>query len=1152
MKKIIAILFILAILFSLIIVSSKPYKRDKVDMKVYKALEKGKGIRVVIELEDNLSSEDIIINNKKISKKDKEFATAITPGDLWSLRNNKNIKNIRVAEERHIMLQDSVPLINATNTYNLQVNSLNLTGKHQTICIIDTGINYTHEDLGGCTIVNHTIDGNEVTLDTYVESNHPYSNNQNITWKINYTGFTSIAVHFVNMSVEDYYDDLYVLDANNATIAVYNGVDINDFWSPNVTGDTINIRLVTDSTVTRYGFVIDQVANGSINTSYEWQNCGKVIGGWDFCSGNEICLSDDPDPFDIQGHGTHVSGIAAANGSTGGIRGVAPEANLVVIKASNKTGSFFADVLNDSINWCVDNSTKYNISVISMSLGGGLYDDYCNSDSLAYAIDRAVAKNISVVIASGNDGNYTHISSPACVEAAIPVGGSDKSNAIATAYSNRNSLVQIFAPGGTSASINTQINSTCVTGDWCGKQGTSMAAPHVAGAIAIINQLLNLTNQQKTPALIEDGLNDTGLMIGDPNHASNNFSIINIYDTILLFENIGPNVTLISPNDSLITTNVNQTLRCNSTDWQLDNVTINLWNSTDLVNTSFYDVSGTSSSVEINISDLASEDYVWNCDFYDARNNKGYSSSNYSFSVDNAGPSITIHSPLSNRTYPALEPMFLNISTDENASHCMFTYDSLGGINSSMNKSIDNRYFNASILESVPGEYTVTFFCNDSFNNLNSNSTNFTIVDIVVSLYPLNNSFTNINETFNCSLETYDSETLHSNLTNVTFYIWNSTHDLINTSFQFTSGNDNSTIFVYNMTTEDEYYWNCLAFNTISRSSYADDNYTITLDLTYPILNISSPANSASYTSSSQKINFTYYISDDKNIANCSLIISTINQTNFSITNFTANHTFAETFGPGSYTWNINCTDRANNRINSSVRSFTVTAPSGDGGDDDGDDGGNGGGSTGGSAGGGEGYTYIYTKEQISGTGVTRTISRSDQVKIRLTEGGKTVDHYIKPTSITSSKIEFTIESDPIKASLNVGEEKKFDIDGDNKYYDLYIKLNNIINNALANLTIRTIQEQIIEQPKEEKEVVKRGTQDTLSNKTNKTIEDGFKFNFELSKRDWLVIIAIIIIATLITLHTLFNKKLDELFRNRRYKKAERKNYKKHKKKSRK
>ena len=90
-----------------------------------------------------------------------------------------------------------------------------------------------------------------------IESPHPYPNNYDNTWTIIQSGATSIRLHFVNYTTEDYHDYIYILDANNNTVATYTG-SATDVWTPWVSGNTIKVRLVSDASTHYDGFYIDK------------------------------------------------------------------------------------------------------------------------------------------------------------------------------------------------------------------------------------------------------------------------------------------------------------------------------------------------------------------------------------------------------------------------------------------------------------------------------------------------------------------------------------------------------------------------------------------------------------------------------------------------------------------------------------------------------------------------------------------------------------------------------------------------------------------------------------------------------------------------------------------------------------------------------
>jgi subtilisin family serine protease len=546
----------------------------------------------------------------------------------------------------HTFLQDSVSLINASTSWNLQTNSLNLTGAGQTVCIIDTGINYSHADFGGCNPVSrvHNTFG-EILNYSLNNTNHPYGDSISENYSITMPGFTQIAVHFVKIETEYSWDFVKIINSSNSIVASYSGYKY-DFWSVSVPGDTIQINLTSDDSYHFNGFYIDKVINGTANTTeiVNWTNCSKILGGWDV-------LNEDADPLDDYGHGTHVAGIVAANG---GIKGVAPDAKLIIIKAGDSNGDFTDLNIQEALDWCINNASKFNISVISMSLGGGFYNDSCdisydgivnNTPDLSDNYDyynftarflNASSKNISVVIATGNDGNYTHIAFPSCMKNVTPVGSTTKGDVIST-FSNRNFLVKLVATGGNgpaSGGCTETINSTSSAGGYLGQCGTSMATPHVAGAIAIINQYLRATGRTNTSAQIERVLNSTGKQIND-SYSNLTYSRINLYSALLSMDNQAPNSSLIYPTNNMLDENANQTLRCNVSDWQLANITFYLWNSSSgLVNLTTMEVSGTFASVELNVTNLSNQRYNWNCYSCDVLGHCKFSDNgNYSFKI---------------------------------------------------------------------------------------------------------------------------------------------------------------------------------------------------------------------------------------------------------------------------------------------------------------------------------------------------------------------------------------------------------------------------------------------------------------------------------------------------------------------------------------
>jgi subtilisin family serine protease len=492
------------------------------------------------------------------------FSATVNQKEYQELLNNPFVENIEEDKIMQAFMQDTVGIIGANETWNMQVNENNITGKGQTVCIVDSGIDYTHLDLGGCQISTIQSVSENYTLSPVVPN--PYTDNYDNTWIITKEGYEKISVYFNYLDLEYYYDgNLYdyviVMDESNNVYQLLTGNYSEGIWSVPVTGDTIKIQFVTDEDINGndgyLGFSINETRNSSyLYEQANWSACSKIIGGYDYAYGTN-------NPIDSHGHGTHVAGTIAGNGV---LKGVAPNAKLVAVKSLNQEGWGYTSDIIAGIEYCTDNSEIYNISVISMSLGGGLYNSYCDDSQTSYAsaINAAVAKNISVVVATGNDGNDSYIASPSCVFNSTRVGSTEKEDTNISSFSNGWEFDMIVAPG-------SLINSTIMGGGYGLKSGTSMATPHVAGAIALINQYLSENNEQKTPNFIKEVLKQTGKII---NEDSRNYSRIDLpnffdsYSSTLIFDPITINST---NNISSIYANSNHLIFINFTTNQVIN-----------------------------------------------------------------------------------------------------------------------------------------------------------------------------------------------------------------------------------------------------------------------------------------------------------------------------------------------------------------------------------------------------------------------------------------------------------------------------------------------------------------------------------------------------------------------------------------------------
>lgn len=260
-----------------------------------------------------------------------------------------------------------------------------------------------------------------------------------------------------------------------------NAINAPELWARNIHGESRVIAVIDTGCDVHHGSLAE-----------------NIIGGYNF-------VSDDPDAVnDSTGHGTHVAGIIASKGA---MIGVAPESKLLILKVFDRDGATSYDMLvkalDYAIKWRGANGEK--VEIINLSLGSNKGDDTFESK-----VKEAYEKGIIIVGASGNsgDGNEESIekSYPSYYKEVVQVGAADHDGEIAY-ISNTNPKIDFFAPG-------VNILSTVPGGEFSAKTGTSMAAPHVTGGLALLlndytsEELMSfLLSRRENPLAKADNLN---------------------------------------------------------------------------------------------------------------------------------------------------------------------------------------------------------------------------------------------------------------------------------------------------------------------------------------------------------------------------------------------------------------------------------------------------------------------------------------------------------------------------------------------------------------------------------------------------------------------------------------------------------------------
>ncbi|MFH1849614.1 MAG: S8 family serine peptidase [archaeon] len=234
-----------------------------------------------------------------------------------------------------------------------------------------------------------------------------------------------------------------------------------------------------------------------------------VAGGYDF-------VNNDADPYDDHGHGTSVAYV---------IHRIAPESGIIAVKVIDENGAGYESDVLAGIEYC----REQNVSVISFSIGSGGYPGTCNDNIVASYANSAAAAGIFVSAATGNDGTAL-LKSPACASLVTAVAASTKNDTLAN-FSNVNALVRIVAPGDS-------ITTILPGGDAIVRSGTSMSAPHVAGAAALL-----LQNDDLEPEELEEKIAISGKVI---EHDGRNYSRIDIGRALNITVNVTVNETNIT------------------------------------------------------------------------------------------------------------------------------------------------------------------------------------------------------------------------------------------------------------------------------------------------------------------------------------------------------------------------------------------------------------------------------------------------------------------------------------------------------------------------------------------------------------------------------------------------------------------------------
>ncbi|MCH8568767.1 MAG: S8 family peptidase [Balneolales bacterium] len=305
-------------------------------------------------------------------------------------------------------------------------------------------------------------------------------------------------------------------------------ISLNELNEPhmNVSNEIVGSPIVWDLGFTGEGTVV-AVLDSGVETSHPHFN-NRIVAEACFstefqehhtslCPGGEFVEigpgTGDDCPVSIGGcgHGTHVAGSISGSSTNAGrdVKGVAKDADIIAMQVftrfdhQHESSPCGADADRDCIlswnsdiiaalDWLITQSDNFNLVAANMSLGGGRHEQVCdgNIPSMKSAMDQLKALNVASIVSSGNNGFKDAMGSPACISTAISVGSTQTEKYFGqdcctedaiSGFSNSTDFLDILAPG-------QFIESAYPGSNYRPFSGTSMAAPHIAGAWALYRQ----------------------------------------------------------------------------------------------------------------------------------------------------------------------------------------------------------------------------------------------------------------------------------------------------------------------------------------------------------------------------------------------------------------------------------------------------------------------------------------------------------------------------------------------------------------------------------------------------------------------------------------------------------------------------------------
>ena len=307
------------------------------------------------------------------------------------------------------------------------------------------------------------------------------------------------------------------------------------------------------------------------------------------------------------------------------------------------------------------------------------------------------------------------------------------------------------------------------------------------------------------------------------------------------------------------------------------------------------------------------------------------------------------------------------------------------------------------------------------------------------------------------------------------------------------NGSNSTRYFWFNASVATPGNYNIAVTLTNGTGAYSYNVSVAVNDTTAPVVTQISPTDTSS--SVSIDYTFTFIVSDDSNVSNCSLFLDgALVNVLFNASTSSANGMTNTSLSIAPHIWSVNCTDSVGNTGASSTWGFTVNDGSANSG-------------TGGTTGSEWTKTISVNDDQFA-VGYNNLFSVKNRARVSVSG----VSHYIGVIGLTDTQATINVSSIPQQAVFNIGDEKKFDVNGDS-YYDLVVVLNSIVSSS-ANITISPISGEAVSSEIENTNTNLNQTGQESGNGSNASGNDGLD-NVEKSSNSlviWIVVIFVVIL----------------------------------------